>query len=101
MDLETAHLKSVQPDRREAIPRGALLRRRAELRKSWIALISDELIAPKTRTASETRRVFNSGAFLEAPRNAPRKSHYDWTKKGDQTKACLGWREFLSRRTVC
>jgi len=35
MDLETALSRPVQLDRRKEILRGALLRKRAELRKSW------------------------------------------------------------------
>jgi hypothetical protein len=42
MDLETALSKPVQLDRRKEILRGALLRRRAELRKSWKHFISTE-----------------------------------------------------------
>ncbi len=42
MDLETALSRPVQLDRRKEILRGALLRRRAELRKSWKYFISTE-----------------------------------------------------------
>ncbi len=44
MDLETAPSRPVQLDRRKEILRGALLRRRAELRKSWKHLISTECL---------------------------------------------------------
>src|SRR2546428_12351548 len=44
MDLEMAHSKCVQPDGRNPILRGALLRRRAELRKSWKYFISTECL---------------------------------------------------------
>jgi len=44
MDLEMAHSKCGQPDGRNPILRGALLRRRAELRKSWKYFISTECL---------------------------------------------------------
>src|SRR5260370_20969249 len=53
MDLETALSASVQLDRRERILRGALLRRRAELRKSWKHLISSECLESLGTIASE------------------------------------------------
>jgi hypothetical protein len=45
MDLETALSRPVQLDRCEGILRGALLTRRAELRKSWRHLVSTECLA--------------------------------------------------------
>src|SRR3989454_12547645 len=44
MDLETALSRPVQLDCRKEILRGALLRRRAELRKSWKYFISTECL---------------------------------------------------------
>jgi hypothetical protein len=53
MELETAPSKCVQPGRRNAILRGALLQRRAELRKSWRHFIpaeSLESLAPEVES---------------------------------------------------
>ena len=53
MDLETALSRPVQLDRCEGILRGALLTRRAELRKSWRHLVSTECLASLGALAKE------------------------------------------------
>jgi hypothetical protein len=53
MDLETALSRPVPRDRCEGIVREALLRRRAELRKSWRHFISAECLASLGSFASE------------------------------------------------
>src|SRR5260370_179377 len=59
MDLETALSASVQLDRREGILRGALLRRRAELRKSWKHLISSECLESLGAIAPEVESLLS------------------------------------------
>ena len=53
MDLETALSRPVQLARREGILRGALLRRRAELRKCWERFIPAECLKPLGSLAPE------------------------------------------------
>jgi hypothetical protein len=60
MDLETALSRPVQLDRCEGILRGALLTRRAELRKAWRHLVSPERLAALGALANEVE-LFLSG----------------------------------------
>lgn len=61
MDLETAPSRSAQPRRRKGILRGALLRRSADLRKSWRHLVSAECLEFLGPLASDV------AAFLSEP----------------------------------
>lgn len=61
MDLETALSRPVPLDRRKEILRGALLRRRAELRKSWKHFITAEGLESLGSLAPEVE------SFLSGP----------------------------------
>ncbi len=63
MDLETALSRPVQLDRCEGLFRGALLRRRAELRKSWKHLLPAECLKSLGSLAQEVES-FLSGQDL-------------------------------------
>ncbi len=86
MDSGTAHSKSVLPDRRNGILRGALLRRRSELRKSWKHLISADCLEHLGPIAPEVE-AFLSGQ--DAARSWPPLDHFTWLCSDADFWGCL------------
>jgi hypothetical protein len=86
MDLETAHSRPVQPDRRNAILRGVLLRRRDELRKSWKHLVSAADLESLGSLAPEVES-FLSGR--DSIRNSPLPAAFTWLNCDADFWGCL------------
>src|SRR3989442_9537590 len=70
MDLETALSRPVQLDCRKEILRGALLRRRAELRKSWKYFISTECLNSLGPLAPEVESFLSEQGWIHKGRLA-------------------------------
>src|SRR6266446_2397841 len=86
MDLGTALSRPVPLDRRKEILRGALLRRRAELRKSWKYFISMEGLESLGALAPEVES-FLSGP--DAARSWPLLDHFTWLCSDANFWGCL------------
>lgn len=86
MDLETALSRPVRLDRREEILRRALLRRRAELRKSWKHLISAECLESLGSLASEVKSFLSGQDSIRDWRFA---ASFTWTDCDASFLDCL------------